>query len=103
MPDELAVWLGLITTLLDDCKYPAIELAIDELETHQLQQRMLVSQTPGGVVQEVAADEIIEPRRPRVNPRALKRTTFDFPKKKPRDRGPRPDTPAFQKAFFILH
>lgn len=56
----------LITTLLDEVKYPAaelaelyhsrweLELAIDELETHQLEQQVLVSQTPAGVVQEVA-------------------------------------------------
>ena len=139
-------------------------MAIDELETHQLQQRVLVSQTPVGVVQEaaglliadwlvrklmfeasvkagvaplrlsftgtlklircrlgeagatpgrqrrwwerlveeVAAEEVIEPRRPRVNPRVRKRTTFLFPKKKPRDRGLRPDVPAFRKAFRVL-
>ena len=167
----------LVTTLLDEIKHPAIELAelyhrrweveltIDELETHQLQQRVLVSQTPGGVVQEVtglliahwlvrklmfeasvkagvpplrisftgtlklircrlgeagntparqrrwwahlveevAAEEVIEPRRPRINPRVLKRTTFDFPKKKPRDRGPQPDAPPFRAAFHLLH
>jgi hypothetical protein len=147
----------LLTTLLDEVKHPAaelaelyhsrweLELAIDELETHQMQQRVLVSQTPAGVVQEVAGlliahwlirqlmfeasakagvapvrisftgtlkllrcrlgeagvtpaqhrrwwqrvvkevaeDEVIEPRRPRVNPRVLKRTTFDFPRKRP--------------------
>lgn len=56
----------LVTTLLDETQYPAkelaelyhsrweLELAIDELETHQMQQRVLVSQTPAGVVQEVA-------------------------------------------------
>lgn len=56
----------LVTTLLDPVQYPAkelaelyhsrweLELAIDEVETHQLQQRVLVSQTPAGVVQEVA-------------------------------------------------
>ncbi len=54
------------------------------------------------LAQEVVAEEVIEPRRPRVNPRVLKRTAFDFPKKKPRDRRPQPDTPANQKACFIL-
>jgi len=56
----------LMTTLLDERQFPAAELAelyhkrwelelvVDELETHQLQQRLLVSQTPAGVVQEVA-------------------------------------------------
>lgn len=164
----------LMTTLLDATKYPAAELAelyhkrwelelvIDELETHQLQQRVLVSQTPAGVVQEVAAlliahwlvrklmfeaaaeagvsplrvsftgtlkllrcrlseagdtpaqrrrwwrrlvgeaarDEVIEPRRPRVNPRVLKLTTHDFPRKKPKHK---PSTaPDFAKAFHVL-
>jgi hypothetical protein len=55
------------------------------------------------LVEEVAAEEMIEPRRPRVNPRVLKRTTFDFPKKRPRHRGPKPDAPQFCKAFRILH
>lgn len=165
----------LVTTLTDERRYPAVELAelyhrrwelevaIDELETHQLQQRVLVSQTPAGVVQEVAgllmahwlvrklmfdaaaaakvpplrisftgalkilrcrlgeagqtpagqrrwwkrlvaevaSDEVLEPRRPRINPRVLKRTTFDFPKKKPRDRGPQPTMPEFRKAFHV--
>jgi hypothetical protein len=165
----------LVTTLSNEVEYPAkelaelyhtrweLELAIDELETHQLQQRVLVSQTPAGVVQEVAglliahwlvrqlmyeasvkagvaplrisftgtlkllrcrlgeagdtpgrqrrwwdrlvkeiaADERIEPRRLRVNPRVLKRTTFDFPRKRPHHR---PATnPPFGKAFAILH
>lgn len=164
----------LMTTLLDATKFPAAELAelyhqrwelelvIDELETHQLQQRVLVSQTPAGVVQEVAAlliahwlvrklmfeaaaeahvsplrvsftgtlkllrcrlseagdtpaqrrrwwrrlvseaarDEVIEPRRPRVNPRVLKLTTNDFPRKKPKHK---PSTaPDFAKAFHVL-
>lgn len=166
----------LVTTLLDEHRYPAaelaelyhrrweLELAIDELETHQLQQRVLVSQTPAGVVQEVAgllmahwllrklmfdgarqagvaplrisftgtlkilrcrlgeagqtpagqrrwwkrlvsevaAEEVLEPRRPRINPRVLKRTTFDFRKKKPRDRGPQPAMPDFRKALVMI-
>lgn len=165
----------LITTLLDEKKHPAmelaqlyhrrweLELAIDELETHQLQQRILVSQTPAGVVQEVAgmliahwmirhlmfqaaakasvpplrlsftatlkilrcrlseagktaseirawweavvaevAGEVLPPRRRRVNPRVLKRTTFDFPKKRPRHCGPQPPPPLFQQAFAII-
>ena len=56
----------LFTTLTDEHRYTAaqpaelyhrrweLKLAIDELETHQLQQRVLVSQTPAGVVQKVA-------------------------------------------------
>ena len=56
----------LFTTLTDEHRYTAaepaelyhrrweLELAIDELETHQFQQRVLVSQTPAGVVQKVA-------------------------------------------------
>jgi hypothetical protein len=164
----------LVTTLLDDARHPArelaelyhtrweLELAIDEVETHQLQQRVLASQTPAGVVQEVAglliahwlvrqlmfeastkagvapvrisftgtlkllrcrlgeagdtpgrqrrwwdrlvrevaADERLEPRRPRVNPRVLKRTTFDFPKRRPHHK---PGVnPPFRQAFAIL-
>jgi hypothetical protein len=164
----------LMTTLLDDKQFPAAELAelyhqrwelelvIDELETHQLQQRLLASQTPAGVVQEVAGlliahwlvrklmfdaareagvsplrvsfigtlkllrcrlseapdkpaqrgrwwrslvseaarDEVIEPRRPRINPRVLKLTTNDFPRKKPKHK---PSTaPKFADAFHVL-
>jgi hypothetical protein len=166
----------LVTTLLDPVEHPAlelaelyhtrweVELAIDELETHQLQQRVLVSQTPAGVVQEVAglliahwlirqlmfqasvkagvaplrisflgtlkvlrcrlgeagttaaehrtwwkhvveevaADQVIEARRPRSNPRVLKRTTYDFRKKKPSDCAPQPVPVAFRQAFAIL-
>ena len=52
------------------------------------------------LVNEVAGDEVIEPRRPRVNPRVLKRTTFDFPRKRPHHR---PATnPPFHEAFAIL-
>jgi hypothetical protein len=166
----------LVTTLLDHVEHPAIELAelyhcrwelelaLDELETHQLQQRVLVSQTPAGVVQEVAglliahwlirklmfdasvkagvaplrisfvgtlkvlrcrlgavgttdaqqrtwwnhlvaevaAEQVIEARRPRINPRVLKRTTYDFRKKKPSDCAPQPIPPPFREAFSIL-
>jgi hypothetical protein len=56
-----------------------------------------------GLVEEVAVEEVIEARRPRVNPRVLKRTTFDFPKKKQCHRGPRPDAPTFRKVFRLLH
>jgi hypothetical protein len=164
----------LITTLLDEVEYPAaelaelyhsrweLELAIDELETHQLQQRVLVSQTPAGVVQEVAGllmghwlvrklmfeasqqagvapvrisftgtlnilrcrlgeagdtpdqqrrwwrrvvkeiatEEVIEPRRPRTNPRVLKHVSHDFPRKRTCDR---PQIPCkFSEAFCII-
>ncbi|HLY64246.1 MAG TPA: IS4 family transposase [Chloroflexota bacterium] len=164
----------LMTTLLDAAKFPAAELAelyhqrwelelmIDELETHQLQQRLLVSQTPAGVVQEVAGlliahwlvrklmfdaaaeanvsplrlsfvgtlkllrcrlgeasdtatptrdwwrrlvseiarDEVIEPRRPRINPRVLKLTNHDFPRKRPQHK---PSiAPKFVDAFHVL-
>lgn len=164
----------LVTTLLDDVKHPAaelaelyhqrweLELAIDELETHQLQQRVLASQTPAGVVQEVAGlliahwlvrqlmfeasqkasvpptrisftgtlkllrcrlgeagdtpadhrrwwrrllgeiagDEVIEPRRPRINPRVLKNIGHDFARKRPWHK---PSTaPKFAAAFAIL-
>jgi hypothetical protein len=165
----------LITTLLDENKHPAmelaelyhsrweLELAIDELETHQLQQRILVSQTPAGVVQEVAglliahwlvrqlmfqasvkagvpplrisflatlkiircrlseagktdaaisawwkalvqetSHEVLEPRRRRTNPRVLKRTTYDFPKKRACHCGPQPPPPEFSQAFAII-
>lgn len=165
----------LMTTLLDEVKHPSMELAelyhsrwelesaFDELETHQMQQRILVSQTPAGVVQEVAgmliahwmirklmfqasvkagvapirisftstlkilrcrlseagrtaaeirswhkalvaevAEEVLEPRRRRVNPRVLKRTTFDFPKKRNRQYGPQPPPPQFQETFAII-
>jgi hypothetical protein len=166
----------LVTTLLDPVEYPAVELAelyhtrwelelgFDEVETHQLQQRVLVSQTPAGVVQEVAgvliahwlirklmfeaavkaevaplrisflgtlkvlrcrlgaagdteaqqgawwnhlveevaAEQVIEARRPRINPRVLKRTTHDFRKKKPSDCAPQPTPLAFHEAFAIL-
>lgn len=164
----------LLTTLLDEKQHPAqtlaelyhnrweIELTIDELETHQLQQRVMASQTPAGVVQEVAGllmahwlirqlmfeasakaqvsplrisfvgtlkilrcrlgeagatpashrawwkrlidevtGEVIEPRRSRTNPRVLKRTTFDFKKKKPGDYNPSPPA-KFCDAFAIL-
>jgi len=55
----------LLTTLLDDREYPAlelvelyhqrweIELAIDEIKTHQKERPILRSQTPAGVVQEI--------------------------------------------------
>lgn len=145
----------LLTTLLDETQYPAPELVVeyhqrweeeltfDEVETHQLEHRVLRSQTPAGVVQEIyglflshyvlrwlmfeaaalhsvdvrrisftgalkilrcrlpevpggvaeqhlwwrrlvaeVAEELIEPRRNRANPRVLKRTTVDWPKKR---------------------
>lgn len=167
----------LLTTLLDERAHPAselaelyhrrweLEMAIDELETHQLQQRVLASQTPAGVVQEVAglmlahyllrqlmlqaseqaqvpptrisftatlkilrcrlgeirgdsspgqqrqwwarlveevSGEIIEVRRDRINPRVLKRTTVDFPRKRASDYDcPQPTRPLRESIVML--
>ena len=51
-------------------------------------------------VSEAARDEVIKPRRPRVNPRVLKLTSNDFPRKKPKHKPSA--APQFADAFHVL-
>jgi hypothetical protein len=105
----------LLTTLLDEALEPAEtlimldherweeELTIDELKTHQRERPVLRSQTPGGVVQELygsllglrqwyrnliaeVAEEVLEERRDRINPRVIKRKMSNWRKKRPENR-----------------
>ena len=54
------------------------------------------------LVQEVA-EEIIEPRRNRINPRVIKRKMSKWPKKRPIHRRPPQPTKPFEEAIVVCH
>ena len=115
----------LMTTLLDHTTYPASELislyherweqelTYDEQKTHQDPRRAskpahLRSQTPSGVIQEwyenllwEMPQEVLEPRRNRINPRVIKQKIRKWPKKQTKHRKPPKLTKTFEESVLI--